>query len=172
MTKAKEGDPVDAENRPPARASIGVHQSLRGGVAIILGAVYTWFGMNWLVTPTQTRLAGIEWAGLAGHYIGAWWIAGGIFSILGALVVRNTRLFSIAIFAAIVTPLVVAALFFWSIFHGNLRGYITAGAYIPYSVIAAFIYWISSRLQLASVQEQHTDTSPLPVITREDHKHE
>lgn len=172
MTKAKDGEPVDVESRPPVRSSIDIHRALRGGIALILGAVYTWLGVTWLLTPTETRLAGIEWAGLTGDYIGAWWIAGGILSIIGALAVRNARRFSIAIFATIVTPMVVAALFFWSIFHGNPRGHITFGSYIPYSIIAAFIYWISARLQLASVREQQTDTNPLPVITREDHEHE
>lgn len=166
MTEAQGGDPVEHHPRPEAGTSFAIYRMLRGGVALILGVVYIWMGATWIITPTQTRLAGIEWAGLAGHYIGLWWIIGGVIAALGALFVKNNKFFGVALFSTIATPTAVAALFFISVFHGNLRGYITAGSYLPYGIISAYVFWVSARSQLASLKDQRVHTGALPIIPR------
>lgn len=131
------------------RSSAGV----LGGLFIILGATYVWLGLTWIITPTPTRLAGIEWAGLAGHIVGAWWILGGLVSTIGGALSRNARYAGIGSAAAILTPLLVAALFAWSVGQGNTRGYITAGSYAPYAAIAAWVTVRSGRIHSAALRD-------------------
>ena len=164
MTEAQEDEPVRRHAPSPTESSPTAHQILRGGVIFILGLVYIWMGFTWIVTPTETRVRGIEWAGLTAHFIGAWWILGGLIAITCTVLVRNARAFGFAVFASIITPLAVSGLFAWSIFLGNTRGYITAGSYAPYGIIAAFVSWGSSRSQLASLREQYHDTDTRPAI--------
>lgn len=167
MAEAQGDEPVWRHDPSLTETSPHAHQILRGGVIFILGIVYIWMGFTWIVTPTETRIRGIEWAGLAAHLIGIWWILGGIIAITCTVLVRNARSFGFAVFASIITPLAVSGLFTWSIFHGNLRGYITAGSYAPYGILAAFVSWGSSRSQLASMREQYHDTDTLTAADGE-----
>ena len=61
------------------RTSAGV----LGGFIIILGLTYVWLGITWLISPTPTRLAGIEWAPINAHTVGIWWVAGGLVALIG-----------------------------------------------------------------------------------------
>lgn len=127
-----------------------------GGLFVILGCTYVWLGLTWIITPTPTRMAGIEWAGLAGHYVGAWWILGGLVALAGGLLAARARWAGWGAFAAIVTPLVVACLFAWSVAEGNSRGWITAGSYAPYALIAA---WATARTA-RTLRESAQSTTP------------
>lgn len=131
------------------RSSAGV----LGGLTIILGLTYLWLGITWVLAPTETRLAGIEWAGLAAHLVGTWWIIGGAAAIIGGAWSRHALAAAVGASAAMVTPAVVAALFMVSMWHGNTRGIITAGSYLPYGVIAAWVTWRSSRVPAAALHE-------------------
>lgn len=152
MTDSRDGDLVDAGeevwvDRDWPRLVIG-------GLYMILGCVYIWLGLTWLVTPTQTRMAGIEWAGLAAHFIGVWWIVGGAVTLAAGFFNGNTRLIGFGAAAAVLTPLFVAGLFAWSVAMGNGRGLITAGSYLPYGAVAAFVTWSVGRLHLDSLRRE------------------
>ena len=131
------------------RTSAGV----LGGFIIILGLTYTWLGITWLISPTPTRLAGIEWAPINAHTVGIWWVAGGLVALIGGAWSARPVAAGIGAFAAILTPAVVAGIFLVSVWHGNDRGLITAGSYAPYALLAAWVTWRSGR---ASEDTAHT----------------
>ena len=123
------------------RSSAGV----LGGFIIILGLTYAWLGITWLISPTPTRLAGIEWAPIGSHTVGIWWIAGGLVALIGGAWSVRPVAAGIGASAAILTPAVVAGLFLVSVWHGNDHGIITAGSYAPYALLAAWATWRSGR---------------------------
>ena len=116
-----------------------------GGFIIILGLTYVSFGVTWLTTPTPTRLAGIEWAPISAHTVGIWWITGGLVALIGGTWSARPVVAGIGASAAILTPAVIAGLFLVAVWHGNDRGLITAGSYLPYSLLAAWVTWRSGR---------------------------
>lgn len=134
------------------RSSAGV----LGGLLIILGVTYAWLGLTWILTPTQTRLAGIEWAGIAAHYVGLWWLTGAAAILIGGALSRRPVCAGIGTALAVLTPLAVAALFAWSVAEGNARGWITAGSYAPYAVLAAWVAVRSPRVSEAAIGDATT----------------
>ena len=123
------------------RTSAGV----LGGFTIILGLTYAWIGITWLISPTPTRLAGIEWAPINAHTVGIWWVAGGLVALIGGAWSVRPVAAGIGAFAAILTPAVVAGIFLVSVWHGNDHGLITAGSYAPYALLAAWVTWRAGR---------------------------
>ena len=157
MTEDRNGVPADAGEE--VWVDRDWPRLVVGGLYMILGIVYMWLGLTWIVTPTQTRLAGIEWAGLAAHFIGAWWIAGGAATFAAGFFNGNTRLVGFGAATAVLTPLFVSGLFAWSVLMGNERGFITAGSYLPYGVVAAFVTWSIGRLHLDALRREREQTT-------------
>lgn len=129
------------------------------GLIIIMGAYYTLLGASWLVWPTDSRGAGVEWINTsvpnltlqAGH-VAAWWILGGVTAIVGGALEARRTLGYIGLAAALITPLIVVALFIGSWVDGSSHtGLISALSYIlPPAVLLWHVSAIHPAEQIAT----------------------
>lgn len=115
------------------------------GLLMIHGALYVILGWSWVVYPTPGRLAGIHWLPLAvtEHHVGWWWIIGGALAATGAALSRWRWMHTLAVMAAVGTPLGLALIFAAAWFTGQApRGLITSISYGSWAVVVA---WVSIR---------------------------
>lgn len=122
------------------------------GLLMIHGTLYMVLGWSWVAYPSPGRLAGIHWLPLAvtEHHVGWWWIIGGALAAAGAALSRCRWMHTLAVMAAVGTPLVLSLIFAAAWFTGQApRGLITAVSYGSWAVVVA---WASVRTSLDALR--------------------
>jgi len=144
-----------------------------GGLLTIIGIYLTGLGVSWLIVPSTSREAGVEWVnrsaaipvdGLTAMHIAWWWIIGGLVTLAGGIFSRCHWAERAAIAAGIITPGLVAALFIGAWVDGTApTGAISAWSYMFPGVL---ISWQVSRERRAVEDGHLAHTGSLPIITR------
>lgn len=140
------------------------HESARGvfypGIMLILTPIYIIRGVSWWSTPTEKRVAGIDWvAGWLTHQDVAvmWWVtaAAALLSAVLALRTRRRTALIVASMVTVVVPMIIALWFFGSTLVwlldpdpmlppepagwrdlGSPSGWVTGWEYMSWSLVA------------------------------------
>ena len=125
-----------------------------GGWAILIGVYCIYLGVTWFLFPTSSRASGVEWInessipinGLNAYHVAAWWLIGGISSILGGIFSKYNWCHMLAIVSSIFFPSIVAVIFFGSWVDGSTEnGLVSAGSYLFPSAVMINAIWRESR---------------------------
>ena len=125
-----------------------------GGWATLIGVYCIYLGVTWCLFPTSSRASGVEWInessipinGLNAYHVAAWWLIGGISSILGGIFSKHKWCHTLAIVSSIFFPSIVAVIFFGSWVDGSTEtGLVSAGSYLFPSAVMINAIWRESR---------------------------
>ncbi|RKW71737.1 hypothetical protein [Galactobacter caseinivorans] len=118
------------------------------GLLVLIGAWQIVSGWNWAIRPTPSRIAGVEWmpANITTQHVGLLLLASGVITLIGGLLSRVRWLRSVATYAAIFVPLLVAAAFLGAAAEsGNADRMQTVYSYATYSLAVLWVAIASSR---------------------------
>lgn len=142
-----------------------------GGLLTLVGIYLTGLGVSWLVVPTAGREAGVQWIndhwvipidGLTSGHVAWWWLVGGLVTFIGGILSRHHWAERTAIAAAIIAPLLVAALFVGAWVDGSAStGAVSAWSY---ALPAIIVSWHTSR-QRRAAENGELHTGKLPTVT-------
>lgn len=140
-----------------------------GGLLVVIGVYLAGLGAQWLLFPSSSRAAGVEWinrnsfvpvGSLTSDHVAWWWIIGGTITLIGGLASSRPLAERAAIAAGIFFPAIVAALFIGAWIDGTApQGMTTAWSYALPSVIVA---WQVSRERRRVETGEHIRTSTIP----------
>ena len=143
-----------------------------GGLLVIIGAYLLGLGGWWLLVPTESRSAGVQWindsahipiTGLTSAHVAWWWTIIGAITLVGGLWSRRAWLERAAIGSAIFGPLLIAAVFIGAWVDGDApTGGTAAWSYALPSVI---VLWQVSH-ERRRTERGDTLTGPLPIISK------
>lgn len=133
-----------------------------GSWAILIGIYCLYLGVTWLLYPTDSRSAGVEWinrsafpvAGLSATHVAVWWMIGGVLSVVGGVFSRIKTLSVLSIASSIFFPSIVAVVFFGGWVDGSTRtGLVSAGSYFFPAIVMIHVIWReSSRLRKGLIE--------------------
>lgn len=142
-----------------------------GGLLVVIGVYLAGLGVQWLLSPSTSRAAGVEWIndnryipvdGLTSDHVAWWWIIGGAITLIGGLTSNQPFAERAAIAAGIFFPAIVAALFVGAWIDGSApHGITTAWSYTLPSVLVA---WQVSRERKRVETGEHIHTSTMPCV--------
>lgn len=140
-----------------------------GGWATLIGIYCIYLGVTWCLFPTSSRASGVEWInessipinGLNAYHVAAWWLIGGISSILGGIFSKHKWFHMLAIVSSIFFPSIVAVIFFGSWVDGSTEtGLVSAGSYLfPSAVMINAIWKESHKLRRGLIELPVSDVT-------------
>ena len=135
-----------------------------GGLSVILGLYLIGLGASWIILPSTSREAGVQWinhntaipiTGLTAAHVAWWWVAGGLVALFGGMFSRCRWAERAAVAAAIFTPITVAALFIGAWVDGSA----STGA------ISAWSYLLPAAIMLWQVSHERRRADPGALVT-------
>lgn len=113
-----------------------------GGLLVLLGVYYLGMGVSWVIYPSQSRVAGVEWAGVPDWAIHPWsvaaaWFFAGLVCIIGGAFTRTRWVEVFVGQVAVLVPFVLGA-FFATAWALTFYGY----AHAPNGLTTAWSYWL------------------------------
>lgn len=151
---------------PTARPTRGPTSGLLAVIGVYLAGLGVW----WLMHPTESRSAGVQWindsplipvTGLTSAHVAWWWVIGGAIALTGAVASRWSWAERAGVAAAIFCPSVVAAIFVGAWIDGDAP---TGGtAAWSYCLPAALTIWHVSA-ERRRVERGDLATGTLPTI--------